>query len=73
MIPLGKTGSSQMMVILKKEGTAVMTTGPGAGQRDMRYFNHDSMILLSSGVCSVTGPLYMPTSPSSFTAATLME
>ena len=73
MIPLGKAGSSQVMVILKKEGTAVMITGPGAGQRDMSHFNHDSMILLSSSVCSVMGSLYMPTSPSSFTAATLME
>ena len=30
MIPLGMAGSSQVMVILKKEGSAVMTTGPGA-------------------------------------------
>ena len=73
MTPLGLSGSSQMMVILVREGTAVMITGPGAGERDMRYFNHDSMILLSSSVCSVMGSLYMPTSPSSFTAATLMK
>ena len=30
MIPLGMAGSSQVMVILKKEGNGVMTTGPGA-------------------------------------------
>ena len=40
-----------MMVILIREGTAVMITGPGARERD-------TMILLSSSVCSVMGSLY---------------
>ena len=34
MTPLGISGSSQMMVILIREGIVVMTTGPGAGERE---------------------------------------
>ena len=33
MIPLGISGGFQVMVILKKEGSGVMTTGPGTGRR----------------------------------------
>ena len=33
MIPLGLSGGLQVMFILKKEGSGVMTTGPGAGWR----------------------------------------
>ena len=36
MTPLDISGSSQVMVILVRERTAVMITGPGAGERDVR-------------------------------------
>ena len=33
MFPLGISGGFHVTVILKKEGSGVMTTGPGTGRR----------------------------------------
>ena len=56
MIPLGLSGGLQVMDIVEKEGTAVMTTDPGTEESDHRY---DTDILdneiwsPSSFVCSL--------------------
>ena len=68
IIPLGMSGGSQVMLILKKEGDDdVMTTGPGAGRRQNTvcciYVTLQCYLIvsLSSSVCVVTVSLNDPT------------
>ena len=68
IIPLRITGGSQVMLILKKEGDDVMTTGPGARGRKNTVcciydivIHYNAIVSPSSSVCVTTGSLYGPT------------